>query len=203
MVSGQLAHWGEAGPGRWITVYADAQHVFMVVAGPPGILRRCSGLDEMAHPIGGTYLDWQVMSFGHDSLPTAVLAAQDRDLRPIAEASAEALELDARQRTVMESFLHEAWFFGVRTGHRVMVETKMGREGDPREVVSDQQGAFRDLMERLGEALNTTVSGTVTAWSYLGQAWIAGADFWEVEIAARSIEARAGGFEEALRRLEE
>lgn len=45
MVSGQLAGWGEAGPGKWITVYANAQHVFMVVAGlrfdtrddPPGV----------------------------------------------------------------------------------------------------------------------------------------------------------------------
>jgi hypothetical protein len=33
MVSGQLAYWGEAGAGRWITVYANAQHVFMEVAG--------------------------------------------------------------------------------------------------------------------------------------------------------------------------
>jgi len=33
MVSGQLAHWGEPGPGRWITIYANAEHVFMVVAG--------------------------------------------------------------------------------------------------------------------------------------------------------------------------
>lgn len=33
MVSGQLAHWGDAGSGKWITVYANAQHVFMVVAG--------------------------------------------------------------------------------------------------------------------------------------------------------------------------
>jgi len=45
MVSGQLADWGEAGSGKWITVYANAQHVFMVVAGlrfdtrgdPPGV----------------------------------------------------------------------------------------------------------------------------------------------------------------------
>jgi len=45
MVSGQLAYWGEAGVGRWITVYANSQHVFMVVAGlrfdtrdaPPGV----------------------------------------------------------------------------------------------------------------------------------------------------------------------
>lgn len=33
MVSGQLAHWGDPGPGKWITVYANAEHVFMVVAG--------------------------------------------------------------------------------------------------------------------------------------------------------------------------
>lgn len=33
MVSGQLASWGEAGVGRWITVYANREHVFMVVAG--------------------------------------------------------------------------------------------------------------------------------------------------------------------------
>jgi NlpC/P60 family len=33
MVSGQLAYWGEGGVGRWITVYANPEHVFMVVAG--------------------------------------------------------------------------------------------------------------------------------------------------------------------------
>ncbi|HET9185336.1 MAG TPA: hypothetical protein VFN82_04260, partial [Solirubrobacterales bacterium] len=33
MVSGQLAAWGEPGGGRWITVYGNAEHVFMEVAG--------------------------------------------------------------------------------------------------------------------------------------------------------------------------
>jgi hypothetical protein len=33
MVSGQLEYWGGAGTGRWISVYANRQHVFMVVAG--------------------------------------------------------------------------------------------------------------------------------------------------------------------------
>jgi hypothetical protein len=33
MVSGQLEYWGQAGAGRWITVYANREHVFMVVAG--------------------------------------------------------------------------------------------------------------------------------------------------------------------------
>jgi hypothetical protein len=45
MVSGQLAYWGGGGIGRWITVYANNEHVFMVIAGlrfdtredPPGV----------------------------------------------------------------------------------------------------------------------------------------------------------------------
>lgn len=132
----------------------------------------------------------------------AVFTAQDRDLKPLAEESAEILGLDEQQAVVMQSFLHDAWFLGIRTGHRVMVETKMGREGEPIEVIADIQHELRDLMERLGEALNTTVSATVAAWDYLGQAWIAGSKFWEVEIAARLIENQAGDFDEALRRLE-
>jgi cell wall-associated NlpC family hydrolase len=33
MVSGAFAKWGEPGPGKWITIYANAGHVFMYVAG--------------------------------------------------------------------------------------------------------------------------------------------------------------------------
>jgi hypothetical protein len=33
MVSGQLEYWGSGGVGRWITVCANEEHVFMVVAG--------------------------------------------------------------------------------------------------------------------------------------------------------------------------
>lgn len=33
LVSGDFARWGEAGPGSWITVYANGGHVYMVVAG--------------------------------------------------------------------------------------------------------------------------------------------------------------------------
>jgi cell wall-associated NlpC family hydrolase len=31
--SGRLAHWGDPGPGRWVTIYANSTHVFMEVAG--------------------------------------------------------------------------------------------------------------------------------------------------------------------------
>lgn len=45
MVSGQLAYWGVGGTGRWISVYANDSHVYMVIAGlrfdtrddPPGV----------------------------------------------------------------------------------------------------------------------------------------------------------------------
>jgi hypothetical protein len=32
-VSGSLEHWGQPGPGRWITVYANSRHTFMDIAG--------------------------------------------------------------------------------------------------------------------------------------------------------------------------
>ncbi len=33
MVSGELAGWGDGGVGRWVTVYANSHHVYMVLAG--------------------------------------------------------------------------------------------------------------------------------------------------------------------------
>jgi hypothetical protein len=33
VVSGQLMNWGDRGPGKWITVFANAGHTFMYVAG--------------------------------------------------------------------------------------------------------------------------------------------------------------------------
>ena len=33
LVSGDFARWGSQGPGAWITIYANAGHVYMVVAG--------------------------------------------------------------------------------------------------------------------------------------------------------------------------
>ena len=33
MASGPFMSWGDPGPGQWITVYANAGHAFMIVAG--------------------------------------------------------------------------------------------------------------------------------------------------------------------------
>lgn len=141
------------------------------------------------------------MFFGNNSLPTAVLTAKEQDLKPLLEESSQALELDSRQAAELEDYLHHAWFFGVKTGHKVMVAAKMGQM-DPSPAILGMQDEFQELMERCADSLNLTVGATLEAWSYLGRAWIAGSRFWEVEIAARLIEQRLGGFDEALRKLE-
>ena len=46
MASGGFMSWGESGPGRWITIYANPGHMFMVVAG--------WRFDTSALPGGGT-----------------------------------------------------------------------------------------------------------------------------------------------------
>jgi hypothetical protein len=50
MVSGQLEYWGDGGAGRWVTVYANQQHVYMVVAG----LR----FDTRGNPVGVSGPRW-------------------------------------------------------------------------------------------------------------------------------------------------
>jgi hypothetical protein len=137
-----------------------------------------------------------------DSLETVVLTAKEQDLRPLAEESREQLGLDGQQATRMEEFLHDAWFFGIRSGHMVMIEGKMGTEDASAAMPPIEEG-FQELMESMAEALNLTVSKTIGAWRYLSQAWLAGARFWEVEIAARLIEMSSEGIDEAMKWLEE
>ncbi|MFL5834481.1 MAG: hypothetical protein ACJ76B_10965 [Solirubrobacterales bacterium] len=142
------------------------------------------------------------MSSSNNRLSAAVRSAKEQDLKPLAEESAETLGLDEEQLAELELYLQDAWLFGIRTGHAVMLGTKMGQR-DATPVIHGMQGEFQDLMEQLADDLNTTVGTTLAAWDYLGQAWIAGAKFWEIEISARLIESQSGGFDEMLRQLED
>lgn len=65
LVSGGFMRWGDAGPGSWVTIYANGGHVFMVVAGLrfdtsgqrqagtrwQGAPRRVRGF-RVRHPVG-------------------------------------------------------------------------------------------------------------------------------------------------------
>jgi len=68
LTSGSFESWGEAGPGRWITVYANASHAYMVIAGlrfdtagdtsgtgprwHPTVAAAASGRFIVRHPVG-------------------------------------------------------------------------------------------------------------------------------------------------------
>jgi hypothetical protein len=57
LTSGLLAGYGRPGPGRWITVYANSGHVFMIVAGlrfdTSGQGRAGTRWQEAVRPTGG------------------------------------------------------------------------------------------------------------------------------------------------------
>jgi cell wall-associated NlpC family hydrolase len=53
MVSGTLAHWALQGEGRWLTVYANKDHVYMEVAG----LRFDTS--AAGDPVGGSGVRWR------------------------------------------------------------------------------------------------------------------------------------------------
>ena len=50
LVSGELGRWGDAGPGRWVTIYANAGHVYMIVA---GLRFDTSGPAQAGTPLAG------------------------------------------------------------------------------------------------------------------------------------------------------
>jgi cell wall-associated NlpC family hydrolase len=68
LTSGSFESWGEEGPGRWITVYANAAHAYMVIAGlrfdtagdtsgtgprwHPTVAAAASGSFVVRHPVG-------------------------------------------------------------------------------------------------------------------------------------------------------
>ena len=135
-------------------------------------------------------------------MATAFESAKEQDLKLLVEECSRELELHPGQVTTIWSYLEEAWFFGVRAGHAVMVEAKPGQP-DPDPVALEMREEFQDLMEGLADDLGATVGVTICAWDYLGRAWIDGARFWSVEITARQIEASAVGLDEALRHLQE
>jgi cell wall-associated NlpC family hydrolase len=52
MTSAEFESWGEPGPGRWVTIYASADHVFMYVAGLRWDTHNAAGADDGTTGIG-------------------------------------------------------------------------------------------------------------------------------------------------------
>ena len=52
MVSGDLAHWGDSGPGHSVTIYANSWHTFLKIG------NRYFGTSGFGHPAAGTGPGW-------------------------------------------------------------------------------------------------------------------------------------------------
>jgi cell wall-associated NlpC family hydrolase len=53
MVSGDFEHWGDPGPGKWITIFANPEHVFMRIASPRHPKPRYFGTGAWGSPYSG------------------------------------------------------------------------------------------------------------------------------------------------------
>ena len=133
-----------------------------------------------------------------------LLAAKERDLRPLLQESSASLELDREQAAAMGDFLTLAWFSGTRSGRDQM--NARATESSPdleAVVVSHLESDFKGLMDQSAEALNLTVPETIEMWNYLHAAWMAGNRTCEVEMTALYLETQSDLGEEARRWLEE
>lgn len=133
---------------------------------------------------------------GFGNFRSGLLAAKDRDLTPLAEASAEALELGAEQISQLEAFLNEAWFGGTYSGHEKLRKWAETEGRGPIEIDRPElEARFKSLMERSADALNLSLPRTIAVWSYLSKAWIAGARSSEAQLAALVVDPTGIGAE--------
>ncbi|HYJ21936.1 MAG TPA: hypothetical protein VEW07_07935 [Solirubrobacterales bacterium] len=133
-----------------------------------------------------------------------LLAAKERDLRPLLEESSEILDLDYVQTEAMEDFLNLAWFSGTRSGRDQMNARATEPNPDVEAVlVSHLKSDFKGLMDQSAETLNLTVPRTINMWNYLHDAWMAGNRTCEAEMMALYIETQSDVGEEARKWLEE
>lgn len=133
-----------------------------------------------------------------------LLAAKERDLRPLLEESSEVLDLDYEQTEAMEDFLTLAWFAGTRSGRDQMNARATEDNPDIEAVaVSHLESDFKSLMDQSADTLNLTVPRTISMWNYLHSAWMAGNRTCEAEMMAMYLELTSDVGEEALEWLEE
>jgi hypothetical protein len=133
-----------------------------------------------------------------------LLAAKERDLRPLLDESSEILDLDYEQTEAMADFLTLAWFSGTRSGREQMQARATEPDPDIQAVaIRNLESDFKGLMDQSAEILNLTVPRTINMWNYLHEAWMAGNRTCEAQMMALYLEMKSDVGEEALKWLEE
>jgi hypothetical protein len=131
--------------------------------------------------------------FGND-----LLAAKERDLKPLLEEIEETLELDYDQGEAMEDFLNLAWFAGIRSGQAQMNARATEENPNVRAVAIEHfETDFKDLMEQSADLLQLSLPSTISMWALLHQAWMAGNRTCEAELMGLYLQMKSDVAEEA------
>lgn len=139
-----------------------------------------------------------------DDFRNDLLAAKERDLKPLREESGDALGLDYEQTEEMEDFLDSSWCAGLRSGQAQMEARAKERNPNIAAVAIEHfEVDFKELMEESADALNLTLANTIVMWSFLNQAWMAGNRTCEAEMMGLFMEVTNNVAEEAQKWLED
>jgi hypothetical protein len=137
--------------------------------------------------------------FGDD-----LLAAKERDLKPLLEESGAVLDLDHERAEAMADLLNLAWFSGIRSGQARMQARATEREPDVRAVaVRHFEADFRALMECSADTLDLGLPDTIQMWDLLQRAWVAGNRTCEAELFGLYLKTQSDVGKEALDWLED
>jgi hypothetical protein len=137
--------------------------------------------------------------FGDD-----LLVAKERDLEPLLEESTELFDLDYDQMIAMEDWLTLAWCSGIRSGHAQLEAKATQTDPDLGAVAARQfESDFKPLMLKSADSLNLTMPATISMWSFLREAWMAGNRTSTHELMRLYIEVNSDVPEEARQWLEE
>jgi hypothetical protein len=133
-----------------------------------------------------------------------LLAAKERDLEPLLDESTDLLDLDYDQTIVMEDSLTLAWCSGMRSGHAQLEAKATQPDPDLGAIAARQlKSDFKSLMLQSADRLNLTTLTTISMWSFLHQAWMAGNRTSTDELMRLYIEVNSDVPEEARQWLEE
>jgi hypothetical protein len=137
--------------------------------------------------------------FGND-----LLAAKERDLKPLLEEGEEDLGLDYDQVEALEDYLNLAWFSGLRAGQAQMDARATEKDPDIRAIaVRHFEADVKDLMEQSANMLGLSLTDTIAMWSLLHQAWMNGNRTCEAELMGLYLAMQGDVAEEARQWLEE
>ena len=139
-----------------------------------------------------------------EDLERDLLAARERDLKPLRGESHESLDLEYEQTEAMDEFLELAWLAGVHAGQAQLDARATQPKPDlPALALKHFEEDFKGLMAESADTLNLSLPGTIGMWGFLHKAWMAGNCTGEAELIALYLEMKSNVVEEAQKWLEE